>query len=119
MKLLHCRHENTSGFYRVSAYFLSTVICDVIPMRLVPTTVFAAIVYFMIGKPGISSIYVLTALPAKSDSEAMPCLQLLSKTLTCTHHLSLCQSIERCVLILSAGHMRSLIRAFASDLNIL
>ena len=29
-----------------------------------------------------------TALPAKSDSDVMFCLQLLSKTLTCTHHLS-------------------------------
>ena len=30
----------------------------------------------------------LTVLPAKSDSDAMFCLQLLSKTLACTHHLS-------------------------------
>ncbi|XP_045200785.2 broad substrate specificity ATP-binding cassette transporter ABCG2-like [Mercenaria mercenaria] len=42
-------HENLSGFYRTSAYFLSTVLCDVIPMRLAPTLVFSAIVYFMIG----------------------------------------------------------------------
>ncbi|XP_052785141.1 broad substrate specificity ATP-binding cassette transporter ABCG2-like isoform X2 [Mya arenaria] len=42
-------HENVSGFYRVSAYFLSTVICDVIPMRFLPTLSFAAVVYFMIG----------------------------------------------------------------------
>ena len=45
-----CRHENTSGFYRVSSYFLSTVVCDVIPMRLIPTLVFSAIVYFMMGE---------------------------------------------------------------------
>ena len=29
-----------------------------------------------------------TVLPAKSDSDVMFCLQLLSKTLTDTHHLS-------------------------------
>ncbi|XP_046581396.1 broad substrate specificity ATP-binding cassette transporter ABCG2-like [Haliotis rubra] len=42
-------HENVSGFYRVSAYFLAKVFCDVIPMRLVPVTFFTAIVYWMIG----------------------------------------------------------------------
>ena len=29
-----------------------------------------------------------TVLPAKSDSDVVFCLQLLSKTLTCTSHLS-------------------------------
>ena len=32
--------------------------------------------------------YGTTAMPAKSDSDVMLCLQLLSKTLTCRHHLS-------------------------------
>ncbi|KAL5017918.1 hypothetical protein ScPMuIL_003640 [Solemya velum] len=42
-------HENVSGFYRVSAYFLAKIFCDVIPMRLIPVLVFSAITYFMIG----------------------------------------------------------------------
>ncbi|XP_046345646.1 broad substrate specificity ATP-binding cassette transporter ABCG2-like isoform X1 [Haliotis rufescens] len=42
-------HENVSGFYRVSSYFLAKVFCDVIPMRLVPVAAFSAIVYWMIG----------------------------------------------------------------------
>jgi len=42
-------HENVSGFYRVSAYFVAKVFCDVLPMRIVPTFVFAVISYFMIG----------------------------------------------------------------------
>lgn len=42
-------HENVSGFYRVSAYFISTVLCDVIPMRFLPTLAFSAVVYFMLG----------------------------------------------------------------------
>ena len=29
-----------------------------------------------------------TVVPTKSDSDVVFCLQLLSKTLTCTHHLS-------------------------------
>ncbi|XP_076467726.1 broad substrate specificity ATP-binding cassette transporter ABCG2-like isoform X2 [Babylonia areolata] len=42
-------HENVSGFYRVSAYFMAKLLCDVIPMRLLPVAVFSAICYFMIG----------------------------------------------------------------------
>lgn len=42
-------HENVSGFYRVSAYFFSKVVCDVIPMRFIPVSIFAVVVYFMLG----------------------------------------------------------------------
>ncbi|GFS06733.1 ATP-binding cassette sub-family G member 2-like [Elysia marginata] len=42
-------HENVSGFYRVSAYFVSKIFLDLIPMRILPCLVFSAIVYFMIG----------------------------------------------------------------------
>ncbi|XP_060063497.1 broad substrate specificity ATP-binding cassette transporter ABCG2-like [Ylistrum balloti] len=42
-------HENVSGFYRVSSYFCSKIFCDVVPMRLIPVSIFAAITYFMIG----------------------------------------------------------------------
>lgn len=42
-------HENVSGFYRVSAYFISKIICDVIPMRMIPVILFSAITYFMLG----------------------------------------------------------------------
>lgn len=42
-------HENVSGFYRVSAYFLSKLLCDIIPMRLSPVMIFCVISYFMIG----------------------------------------------------------------------
>ena len=34
-----------------------------------------------------------TVMPAKSDSDVVFCLQLLSKTLTCTLHLNQCESI--------------------------
>ncbi|ELU14850.1 hypothetical protein CAPTEDRAFT_178643 [Capitella teleta] len=42
-------HENVSGFYRVSAFFLSKVISDLIPLRIVPVTAYAIITYFMAG----------------------------------------------------------------------
>lgn len=43
-------HENSNGFYRVSSYFLAKIFCDILPMRLIPTLFFCAIVYFMIGE---------------------------------------------------------------------
>ncbi|KAK2560544.1 Broad substrate specificity ATP-binding cassette transporter ABCG2, partial [Acropora cervicornis] len=43
------RHECASGYYRISVYFLAKVLCDVIPLRIVPITVFSLIAYFMIG----------------------------------------------------------------------
>jgi ATP-binding cassette subfamily G (WHITE) protein 2 len=42
-------HESASGFYRVSAYFVSKVLCDLIPMRIIPLTCYCIIVYFMTG----------------------------------------------------------------------
>ena len=33
-------------------------------------------------------IYIASVVPTKSNSGVILCLQLLSKTLTCTHHLS-------------------------------
>ncbi|XP_005109370.3 broad substrate specificity ATP-binding cassette transporter ABCG2 [Aplysia californica] len=42
-------HENVSGFYRVSAFFLAKVFCDVVPMRFIPSFIFSCIAYWMIG----------------------------------------------------------------------
>ncbi len=43
------RHESSSGYYRVSVYFLSKSVTDLMIMRMIPLTVFSAITYFMIG----------------------------------------------------------------------
>ena len=42
-------HENASGYYHVSTYFIAKLICDLIPLRVVPSILFSIIVYFMIG----------------------------------------------------------------------
>ncbi|ELT89768.1 hypothetical protein CAPTEDRAFT_173115 [Capitella teleta] len=42
-------HENISGFYRVSTYFFAKMLCDVMPQRFIPITVFSLISYWMIG----------------------------------------------------------------------
>ncbi|KFV90441.1 ATP-binding cassette sub-family G member 2, partial [Fulmarus glacialis] len=43
-------HEYISGYYRVSAYFISKLMADLIPMRTIPSIIFSCIIYFMLGK---------------------------------------------------------------------
>ncbi|KFQ16310.1 ATP-binding cassette sub-family G member 2, partial [Leptosomus discolor] len=43
-------HEYISGYYRTSAYFISKLMADLIPMRTIPSIIFTCIVYFMLGK---------------------------------------------------------------------
>uniref|UniRef100_A0A1I8JMY7 ABC-type xenobiotic transporter n=1 Tax=Macrostomum lignano TaxID=282301 RepID=A0A1I8JMY7_9PLAT len=40
-------HENSSGFYRVSVYFLAKIFCDMLPIKTLPVVLFMPIVYFM------------------------------------------------------------------------
>ena len=42
-------HENASGYYHVSTYFVAKLVCDLIPLRIVPSILFSIVVYFMIG----------------------------------------------------------------------
>uniref|UniRef100_A0A8D0FWI7 Broad substrate specificity ATP-binding cassette transporter ABCG2 n=1 Tax=Strix occidentalis caurina TaxID=311401 RepID=A0A8D0FWI7_STROC len=40
-------HEYISGYYRTSAYFISKLMADLIPMRTIPSIIFTCIIYFM------------------------------------------------------------------------
>ncbi|CAF3700099.1 unnamed protein product [Rotaria socialis] len=42
-------HENASGYYHVITYFLAKIICDIIPLRTIPSFTFSIVVYFMMG----------------------------------------------------------------------
>ncbi|XP_072039148.1 broad substrate specificity ATP-binding cassette transporter ABCG2-like [Amphiura filiformis] len=67
-------HEATSGFYRVSSYYLSKLLADLLPQRGIPTILFAVITYYMLGlKPDISSffIYLFDLLVCTYSSVAM------------------------------------------------
>ncbi|NXD71274.1 ABCG2 protein, partial [Eolophus roseicapillus] len=43
-------HEYISGYYRISAYFISKLMADLIPMRTIPSIITSCIIYFMLGK---------------------------------------------------------------------
>ncbi|KAK2817733.1 hypothetical protein Q7C36_021666 [Tachysurus vachellii] len=54
-------HENSSGYYRTSVYFLSKVFVDLIPNRLIPIFVFSVISYYMMGlKPAFVAFLCFT-----------------------------------------------------------
>ncbi|KAI6650416.1 ATP-binding cassette sub-family G member 2-like isoform X3 [Oopsacas minuta] len=42
-------HENASGYYRVSAYFISKLLLDLLPKRIIPIACGGSILYFMMG----------------------------------------------------------------------
>ncbi|XP_059384534.1 broad substrate specificity ATP-binding cassette transporter ABCG2-like isoform X2 [Carassius carassius] len=42
-------HEYISGYYRVSVYFLSKILSDVLFLRTIPAIIFSCVVYWMIG----------------------------------------------------------------------
>uniref|UniRef100_A0A8C0G7G2 ABC transporter domain-containing protein n=1 Tax=Chelonoidis abingdonii TaxID=106734 RepID=A0A8C0G7G2_CHEAB len=53
-------HEYISGYYRVSAYFISKLMADLIPMRTLPSIIFTCIIYFMLGlKPRADSFFIM------------------------------------------------------------
>ncbi|CAF2508741.1 unnamed protein product [Rotaria sp. Silwood2] len=41
--------HNASGYYRVSTFFMAKLICDLLPMRFIPSIIFSVITYFMTG----------------------------------------------------------------------
>ncbi|KAK7816463.1 hypothetical protein U0070_007880, partial [Myodes glareolus] len=45
----HFPHEYTSGYYRVSSYFLGKLLGDLVPRRLLPNSIFTVIVFIIAG----------------------------------------------------------------------
>uniref|UniRef100_A0A8C9TML9 ATP-binding cassette, sub-family G (WHITE), member 2b n=1 Tax=Scleropages formosus TaxID=113540 RepID=A0A8C9TML9_SCLFO len=55
-------HENSSGYYRTSVYFLSKVFADLVPNRIVPVFIFSSIAYYMMGLKTDVEAFLLFAL---------------------------------------------------------
>uniref|UniRef100_A0A3Q3DLZ7 ATP-binding cassette, sub-family G (WHITE), member 2a n=1 Tax=Hippocampus comes TaxID=109280 RepID=A0A3Q3DLZ7_HIPCM len=52
-------HEYISGYYRVSVYFLSKILSDILTLRTIPAIVFSCVAYFMIGlKPTAEAFFL-------------------------------------------------------------
>ncbi|XP_061439052.1 broad substrate specificity ATP-binding cassette transporter ABCG2-like isoform X5 [Rhineura floridana] len=53
-------HEYISGYYRVSAYFFSKIIADMVPMRTLPGIILTSLNYFTIGfKPTVAAFFIM------------------------------------------------------------
>ncbi|XP_023122123.2 broad substrate specificity ATP-binding cassette transporter ABCG2-like isoform X1 [Amphiprion ocellaris] len=52
-------HEYISGYYRVSIYFLSKILSDIITLRTIPAIVFSCVAYFMIGFKATAEAFFL------------------------------------------------------------
>ncbi|NXA08049.1 ABCG2 protein, partial [Sapayoa aenigma] len=67
-------HQYTSGYYRVSAYFLALMIGDLLPMRTAPAIIFSCISYWMIGYQAVASrffFFMLTLVLVSYTATAM------------------------------------------------
>ncbi|CAF4248504.1 unnamed protein product [Adineta steineri] len=67
-------HENVSGYYSISTLFLAKLICDLLPMRVIPSLVFSIICYFMTGLQRTTIkflIFLLTIFMANVFGSAM------------------------------------------------
>ncbi|XP_061816788.1 broad substrate specificity ATP-binding cassette transporter ABCG2-like isoform X2 [Nerophis lumbriciformis] len=52
-------HESISGYYRLSVYFFSKILSDIITLRTIPAMVFTCVAYFMIGlKPTVEAFFL-------------------------------------------------------------
>ncbi|XP_062992311.1 broad substrate specificity ATP-binding cassette transporter ABCG2-like [Elgaria multicarinata webbii] len=53
-------HEYISGYYRVSAYFFSKILADMMPMRTLPGIILTCLNYFTIGfKPTAEAFFIM------------------------------------------------------------
>ncbi|OBS59871.1 hypothetical protein A6R68_08998, partial [Neotoma lepida] len=53
-------HEHTSGYYRVSPYFLGKLLAELVPRRLLPSTILTVIVFSIVGvKTGVKGFFIM------------------------------------------------------------
>ncbi|XP_030629231.1 ATP-binding cassette sub-family G member 2 [Chanos chanos] len=67
-------HEYISGYYRVSTYFLTKILSDILTLRTVPAIVFSCVAYFMIGfkaTPDAFFIFMFSVAMASYTATAM------------------------------------------------
>ena len=50
-------HESANGYYCVSSFFLSKVLCDFLPLRAIPTILFSCVFYLMLGLKAEVSLF--------------------------------------------------------------
>jgi len=74
--------ERANGMYRTSSYFVSKLVCDFIPMRIVPPILLGSITYYMVGlNPSLSAfLYFLLILVLVSMAASSMCVVISAFT---------------------------------------
>jgi len=74
--------ERANGMYRTSSYFVSKVLCDSIPMRVIPPLLMGCITYYMVGlNPTIEAfLFFLLILVLVSLAASSMCMMISAST---------------------------------------
>ncbi|CAF4919808.1 unnamed protein product [Rotaria sp. Silwood1] len=67
-------HENISGYYRTTTFFIAKLLCDLLPMRAIPSIIFSLLAYFMTGlqrSAGHFFVFLLTIFMASIFGSAI------------------------------------------------
>lgn len=100
------RHEVANGYYRVSSYFLSKVLCDLLPMRVLPLFIFSAIVYNMVGfKNEATSYLIFTLILFLSSLAAVSLCLLVSSSVQLIAVANLFVSVPFVFMMLFSGFL--------------
>ncbi|KAG5446220.1 ATP-binding cassette sub- G member 2 [Clonorchis sinensis] len=76
-------HENSSGYYRISAYFLSKILCDILPTKVLPVLLFMPICYWMAGLlPEVGAFFYFELLLSITTLAAAAIALFMSATFT-------------------------------------
>ncbi|XP_033644271.1 broad substrate specificity ATP-binding cassette transporter ABCG2-like isoform X1 [Asterias rubens] len=97
-------HETASGFYRVSTFFISKIFCDLLPMRILPTALFALITYWMLGlKATAGSFFVYLLNLIMTTFTACSLSFAISSTVTLQSVATLLVSLCYVVMLVFSG----------------
>ena len=79
-----CRERN-SGAYGTPAYYIATLLFDMVPMRVIPPVFFAIFTYWLVGlhTQCIFCIFKFIGEPLRMASAHMHCTMNLHKSHTC------------------------------------
>ncbi|KAA0721988.1 ATP-binding cassette sub-family G member 2 [Triplophysa tibetana] len=102
-------HEYTSGYYRMSVYFLSKILSDIITQRTIPSIIFACVVYFMIGlKPTTDAffIFMLTVILVACTAASMAMAISADQSVVAVANIFM--TISFIFMMLFSGHLVNL-----------
>ncbi|KAK0145057.1 ATP-binding cassette sub-family G member 2 [Merluccius polli] len=102
-------HENANGYYRTSVYFLSKIFADLIPNRFIPSIVFSAICYYMMGlKPAFVDFLCFTLTMTLTSIAAVSIAFVVSATVSSLAMANLLVALPFVIMMVFGGFLVNL-----------